>query len=215
MAKLVVINNVTLDGVMQAPARPDEDTRGGFTHGGWAVPYGDSVMAKKMGEMMAVSKGGVLLLGRRTYEDFYSVWPKRINDPYAEHLKRVKKYVASRTLKEPLPWENSILLEGEAAAAVADLKKKTAGNIAILGSGDLVKSLLGKNLIDEFVLLIYPIALGKGRRLFDSGQPARLRLVDCLVTSTGVMITTYQTAQLRSKIKGECLEYNPGADSII
>jgi dihydrofolate reductase len=193
MGKITVVNNVTLDGVMQAPARPDEDTRGGFTQGGWAIPYQDSVLAKKMGEMLA-SADGSLLLGRRTYEDFFSVWPKRANNPYTEVLNKVTKYVASTTLKEPLPWQNSVLLKGDAADAVTALKQQNDKSLGILGSGGLIKSLLQRNLIDEYVLLIFPIALGTGRRLFPEGETVRLRLIDSLTSTTGVIIATYQAA---------------------
>jgi dihydrofolate reductase len=134
MGKITVVNNITFDGVMQAPARPDEDPRGGFAHGGWAVPYQDSVITQKMGARMASAEGS-LLLGRRTYEDFYSVWPKRTDNPFTEHLNKVQKYVASRTLKEPLPWQNSTLLKGDAADAVAALKRQDDQSFAILGSG--------------------------------------------------------------------------------
>jgi dihydrofolate reductase len=191
MGKITVINNITLDGVMQAPARPDEDTRGGFAQGGWAIPYQDTVIAQKMGAMMASAEGS-LLLGRRTYEDLYSVWPKRTDNPYTDHLNKVQKYVASRTLKEPLPWQNSILLKGDAADAVAALKRKDDPDLGILGSGELIQSLLRRNLIDEFVLLIFPIALGTGRRLFPDGETVRLRLVESLSTPSGVIIATYQ-----------------------
>jgi len=193
VGKITVINNVTLDGVMQGPARPDEDTRGGFTHGGWAIPYQDSVLAKKMGEMMA-SGNGSLLLGKRTYEDFYSVWPKRTDNPITQHLNQVQKYVASTTLKEPLPWQNSVLLGGDAADAVAALKRQDGGDLAVLGSGELIKSLIRRRLIDEYVLLIFPIALGSGRRLFPEGEVVRLRLVDSLTTTTGVIIASYRAA---------------------
>jgi len=193
VGKITVINNVTLDGVMQGPARPDEDTRGGFTHGGWAIPYQDSVLAKKMGEMMA-SGNGSLLLGKRTYEDFYSVWPKRTDNPITQHLNQVQKYVASTTLKEPLPWQNSVLLGGDAADAVAALKRQDGGDLAVLGSGELIKSLIRRRLIDEYILLIFPIALGSGRRLFPEGEVVRLRLVDSLTTTTGVIIASYRAA---------------------
>jgi dihydrofolate reductase len=173
MGKITVVNNVTLDGVMQAPARPDEDTRGGFAHGGWAIPCQDSVLARKMGAMMA-SGEGALLLGRRTYEDFYSVWPKRTDNPYTEYLNKVQKYVTSTTLKEPLPWQNSILLSGDAADAVATLKREQDKSFTILGSGELIRSLIRRNLIDEYVLIIFPIALGTGRRLFPQGEAVRL-----------------------------------------
>ena len=193
MGKITVVNNVTLDGVMQAPARPDEDTREGFPYGGWAIPYQDSVIARKMGEMMA-SASGSLLLGRRTYADFFSVWPKRTNNPFTEHLNKVQKYVASTTLKEPLPWQNSTLLNGDAADAVASLKQQGGQSLAILGSGELIKSLVRRNLIDEYILLIFPIALGTGRRLFPEGESVHLRLVESLATTKGVIIATYQPA---------------------
>src|SRR5215211_8379652 len=125
---------------MQAPGRPDEDLRGGFEHGGWALPYNDEVMGRVMGEGMA--RGGPLLLGRRTYEDFYGFWPKQTDNPYTEVLDNTRKYVASRTLREPLPWANSTLLEGEAAEAVAELKSEPGEDIGVLGSGELVRSLM-------------------------------------------------------------------------
>ena len=194
MSRVVVTNNLTLDGVMQAPARPDEDVRGGFTHGGWALPYNDAVMGRVMGEGMA--KGGALLLERRTYEDFYAVWPKRTDNPYTEVLNNSRKYVASTTLREPLPWRNSTLLKGDAADAVAALKEQPGKDIVILGSGELAQSLMRRNLIDEYVLLIHPLILGSGRRLFaDDASFAALRLVNTVTTSTGVVIATYQPAE--------------------
>ena len=189
--RVVVFMSVTLDGVIQAPARPDEDIRGGFEHGGWAVPYADEVMGKAAGEGMA--RPGSLLLGRRTYEDFFTVWPNRTDNPYTEVLNKRTKYVASRTLQEPLPWKNSTLLKGDAAEAVARLKKQPGGDVMMLGSGELVQSLMRSNLIDEYILLIHPLVLGSGRRLFsDGGPPATLRLVDNKTTTTGVVIATYQ-----------------------
>lgn len=192
MSKIIVTNSVTLDGVMQAPGRADEDTRGGFRYGGWAVPYNDEVMGRVMGEGMANT--GPLLLGRRTYEDFASIWPNMPDDnPYAAVLNRTRKFVASRTLTEPLPWVNSTLLPGDAADSVAELKKQSEKDIVILGSGELIQSLMRKKLIDEFVLLIHPLVLGSGRRLFtDGGASAALRLVDTKNTSTGVIIATYR-----------------------
>jgi dihydrofolate reductase len=192
MSKVVVNNNVTLDGVMQAPGRPDEDPRGGFDHGGWALPYSDEVMAGVMGERMA--QGGALLLGRRIYEDFYGFWPHQDDNPFTEVLNDVQKYVASTTLTEPLPWSNSTLLEGDAARAVAKLKEQPGKDLVILGSGELVKSLIRRDLIDEYVLLIHPLVLGSGRRLFPDGAFAALRLVDSVATTTGVLIATYQPA---------------------
>jgi dihydrofolate reductase len=193
VSRIVVVNNVTLDGVMQAPGRPDEDRRGGFEHGGWALPYGDEVMARAMGERMAA--GGVLLLGRRTYEDFYGYWPKQADNPFTEVLEERRKYVASTTLREPLPWRNSTLLHGDAAEAVAALKEQGDEAIGVLGSGELIRSLMRRNLIDEYVLLIHPLVLGTGRRLFGDGSPhTALRLVDSITTTTGVVIATYRTA---------------------
>lgn len=196
MARLLVLNSVTLDGVMQAPARPDEDTRGGFTHGGWAIPYNDPVMAQVMGEGMAQSAGGSLLFGRRTYMDFYSVWPNRTDNPFTPVLNATQKYVASTTLEEPLPWSNSTLLKGDVAEAVASLKEQAEKDIMIMGSGELIQTLMRHNLIDEFTLSIHPLALGTGRRLFaDGGAPASFRLVKSVPTTTGVIIATYQLAE--------------------
>jgi len=191
MGKVVVNVSLTLDGVMQAPGRADEDTRGGFQHGGWAIPYFDPVMAGVAAEGMA--KMPALLLGRRTYEDFYSVWPNRTDNPFTEVLNKSQKYVASTTLKEPLPWVNSTLLSGDAAAAVSKLKEQENKDLAVLGSGELIRSLMSHNLVDEYVLSIHPLVLGSGRRLFaDSGRLAALRLIDSKTTSTGVVIATYR-----------------------
>jgi dihydrofolate reductase len=190
MGQITVVNNITLDGVMQAPARPDEDTRGGFTHGGWANPYQDEIIGKRMGEMMGAAKGS-LLFGRTTYEDLYSYWPKQNDNPFTEHLNKIHKYVASATLKDPLPWENSTLLNGDVADQVATLKKEEQ-NFTILGSGKLIRSLMSRNLIDTYVLLIFPLVLGTGLKLFADGALAKLKLVDSMASSTGVIIATYQ-----------------------
>jgi dihydrofolate reductase len=193
--KIIVFMNLTLDGVMQAPGRPDEDRRGGFEHGGWALPYADPDMGKVAMESMAGTDG--ILLGRRTYEDFYGVWPNRTDgNPFTAVLNNTEKFVASRTLQEPLPWVNSTLLKGDAAEAVARLKEQAGKDIVVLGSGDLVQSLVRCNLIDEYVLQIHPLILGSGRRLFnDSGSRAALKLIDTKTTSTGVMIATYQPGE--------------------
>jgi len=191
MGRIVVFNSITLDGVMQAPARPDEDLRGGFKHGGWALPYADAIS----GSMAARPSARGLLLGRRTYEDFFAVWPNRTDNPFTEVLNRSQKYVASRTMREPLPWMNSTLLKGEAGNTVAQLKDELDGELVVLGSGELVQGLMQRNLVDEFVLLIHPLILGSGRRLFDEGGPAaKFRLVDTKPTTTGVIIATYERA---------------------
>jgi dihydrofolate reductase len=190
MRKIVAVISLTLDGVMQAPGRPDEDRRGGFEHGGWALGYHDPVMMKAMGEGMA--HGADLLFGRRTYEDFFAVWPGRKDNPFTEVLDKSRKYVASRTLREPLPWQNSTLLSGDAAETVPRLKEEPGTDLTVLGCGDLMQTLMRHGLVDVYVLLIHPLVLGRGRRLFDDDAPrSALRLVDSVPTTTGVIIATY------------------------
>lgn len=191
MSRVVSIVNLSLDGVMQAPGRADEDTRGGFEHGGWAAPY--QAMGSLMGRRTGETRG--MLFGRRTYEDFAGFWPNQPDNPYTEVLDNAQKYVASRTLEEPLPWVNSTLLEGDAAGAVAALREEPGGDLVMLGSGDLAQSLMPRGLVDEYALLIHPLVLGSGRRLFgDAGPPASLELVDSETTPTGVVIATYRPA---------------------
>jgi dihydrofolate reductase len=191
MSDIVVFVSVTLDGVMQAPGRPDEDTRGGFQHGGWAVPYSSPEQGQAAAESMSTT--GAMLLGRRTYEDFYSFWPHQTDNPYTEVLNNSTKYVASRSLREPLPWQNSVLLSGDAADEVAKLRNGPGKDIVILGSGALVRSLMPHDLIDRYLLQIHPLVLGSGQRLFaDDGSQAKLRLVDAKPTSKGVIIATYE-----------------------
>jgi dihydrofolate reductase len=194
MANIVATISLTLDGVMQAPGRPDEDRRGGFEHGGWATPFNDEVMGREMAKGMA--KGGRLLFGRRTYEDFASVWPKQPKpNPFTDVLDKTQKFVASTTLAEPLEWKNSTLLKGDVADAVARLKEEPGGDIGILGSGELVRSLMRHRLVDTFVLLIHPLVLGSGRRLFaDDGPLAAMTLTDSVTTTKGVVIATYELA---------------------
>jgi dihydrofolate reductase len=188
MRKLVVCTNLSLDGVMQAPGSADEDPRGGFTHGGWAAPYAAMAQA---GQVFLNSDA--LLFGRRTYEDFYRVWPKRTDSPFTPWLNGIRKYVASRSLSEPLPWANSVLLRGEPAAAVAAIKKEAGKDILIMGSGVLIRSLMAADPIDEYVLLIHPLVLGSGTRLFpDHGVFAKLTLVNSAVLPNGVLIGTYR-----------------------
>jgi dihydrofolate reductase len=190
MRKVAVTEHLTLDGVMQAPGRPDEDTRGGFQHGGWAIPNNDEVMARVMGEGMA--KGGSLLFGRRTYEDFYGFWPHQKDNPFSDVLNDVEKFVASRTLTDPLPWNNSTLLKGDAAETVKELKEQPGEDVGVMGSGELVQSLIPHRLVDEYLLMIHPLVLGSGRRLFPEGVHSSLRLVDSVTTTTGVVIATYR-----------------------
>jgi len=191
MAKITVVNHLTLDGVMQAPGRADEDPRGGFAHGGWAAPYTDDVMGRRLS---AGISGGPLLLGRRTYEQFHEYWPKQTDSPYSEALDNAQKYVASTTLTEPLPWQNSTLLSGDVPDAVAALKAEADADIVVMGSGELIRSLMPHDLIDEWLLLIYPLVLGEGGRLFSPDRPlGTLRLLDSVTTSTGVVIVTYSS----------------------
>jgi len=193
MSRITAFIHITLDGVMQAPGRPDEDRRDGFEHGGWAASYSDPEQQKAVGASMANT--GAILLGRRTYEDFFKVWPKRTDNPFSTILNNTLKYVASCTLKEPLPWMNSRLLAGNAEHAVGKLRKEDGKDIVILGSGVLVQSLLRANLIDQLMLTIHPLVLGSGHRLFpDGGAPATLRLIDTKATSKGVVMATYQPA---------------------
>ena len=191
MGNIIVFENLTVDGVMQAPARPDEDLREGFQHGGWAAPYADATTGRMARE--STPTAGALLLGRRTYEDFYAVWPNRTDNPFTEILNNTQKYVASTTLREPLPWVNSTLLKGDVPEAVASLKAQPGKDIVVLGSGQLVQALIQHNLVDQYVLLIHPLVLGSGRRLFAGGGVlTTLRLVGVQTTTTGVVIATYQ-----------------------
>jgi dihydrofolate reductase len=190
MRKLSVTVSLSLDGVMQAPGRTDEDVRGGFDRGGWANAYNDDVMGRRMAEGM--SKETELIFGRRTYQDFFGVWPNRTDNPFTEVLDRTRKYVASRTLVGPLPWQNSTLLSGDAADSVTELKRSPGPDLVVLGSGDLVQTLRRAALVDEYFLLIHPLILGTGSRLFPDGSPANLQLVESLTTTTGVIIASYQ-----------------------
>lgn len=195
MSRIVVMNHVTLDGVMQGPGRPDEDTRGGFSHGGWAsrsAMPGDAA-GKAMGERMAAG-GGLAgwLFGRRTYEDLLSYWNQQPDSPFGPLLNNAPKYVASTTLTDPLPWPNSTLLRGDIADAVGRLKAQSDGVLAIMGSGELIGSLMVADLIDEYLLMIHPLVLGTGRRLFPENVYVPLRLTDSVTTATGVVIATYE-----------------------
>jgi len=190
LSEIVAFESVTIDGVTQAPARPDEDARDGFRHGGWAVPYSDESMGRAAAASMATA--GAIMLGRRTYEDFFRVWPARKGDPYSRILDESRKYVASSTLREPLPWVNSVLLAGDVFGAVDALRREPGRDIVILGSGELVRSLMGHGLVDRFVLLIHPLVLGSGRRLFGQVEMlARLRLTAAPATDRGVVVATY------------------------
>jgi dihydrofolate reductase len=191
MRKLVVGAFLTLDGVMQAPGGPDEDRDGGFTHGGWAVPLFDEQMGQYMTDL--TNRAGALLLGRKTYDIFAASWPQAgDDDPIAAKLNSVPKYVASRTLKN-VEWNNSTLLTGDVVKEVAKLKQQDGGEIQVSGSGELVQTLLKHDLVDEYHLLIFPVLVGGGKRLFADGTvPIGLKLVETTTSSTGVTISTYE-----------------------
>lgn len=190
MGKVIVVNHVTLDGVMQAPARRDEDSRDGFVHGGWGKPGSDDLIPAKIGERMGPDRA--FLFGRRSYEDLLATWNAR-GGPYKDAFNSATKYVASSSPATMLDWPNSRLLHGDVPAAVGELKRSSDGNLVIMGSGQLIRSLLPRQLIDEYLLMIHPLVLGSGRRLFEhDNHVVRLRLVDSAVTGTGVIIATYE-----------------------
>lgn len=191
MRKIVVNNFITLDGVIQAPGEPDEDTSGGFEYGGWTVHYWDAWMNQAMGE--AMSRPFDFLLGRKTYEIFAAYWPAS-TEPGADQINNAKKYVASRTLKN-VAWNNSTILNGDAAQAVKNLKTEDGPDLTVVGSGNLIQTLLSNNLVDEFLLFVFPVVIGKGKRLFEQGTiPEGLKLIESKASPNGVIMTTYVPA---------------------
>lgn len=196
MGKVIAMEHMTLDGVIQAPGHPEEDPRGGFRHGGWAAARQDPAMQRAMGARM--SDAWSLLVGRVTYARFFDYWPKQPPNPITEAFERVQKYVVSTTMSDPLPWAGSTLLEGDGAEEVARLKREVDGNLVIFGSGVLVRSLLRYGLVDEMVLMVHPILLGEGGRLFADGEGdlmTEFDLADSLVTGSGVFVGTYRLAR--------------------
>ena len=192
--RLTLHTFLTLDGVMQAPGGPDEDPSGGFEHGGWLVPYADEDMGNAMAGWF--ENADAFLLGRRTYEIFAANWPTVTNpdDPIASKLNALPKHVASRTLDD-VSWNGATLLEGDVAEQVAELKREPGREIQVHGSGSLAQTLIQNDLVDEYRLLVYPVLLGDGRRLFADGTVrAALRLVDSRTTSAGVTLNTYESA---------------------
>ena len=191
MRKIFVTESISLDGVMQAPAMPDEDIRGGFTRGGWANAYVDQVLIDYM--TAGADQEGCLLLGRMTYQTMAATWPNMPEDnPFTGWINALPKYVASTTLTAPLEW-NATLLEGDAGAAVAAVKDSEGPDLNVLGSGVLVQTLRAFGLIDEYVLSIHPLLLGSGRRLFPDGVVTELDLIDSTTTTTGVIIGRFRT----------------------
>jgi dihydrofolate reductase len=189
--RIVVMNHITLDGVVQAPGREDEDRRGGFEHGGWATPRSDEVVGRAMGMRMASSAG--LLFGRRTYDDLLSHWNSVPDSPFAEPLNAARKWVVSTTLEEPLPWPNSTLLRGDVVEAILRLKEEGEGELGIMGSGQLIRTLLPHGVLDEFLLFIHPIVLGSGQRLFPDGIASiDFELLEAVTATTGVIVARYR-----------------------
>jgi dihydrofolate reductase len=196
MRKLIINEFMSLDGVAQAPGGADEDSSGGFAHGGWHMRYMQDEQAQRWALGSIVEAGG-FLLGRRTYEIFAAYWPNAPEEEQviAEPLNSKPKHVVSTTLTEPLDWQNSTLIEGDVANAVAALKRDTGGDLHVIGSTELVRTLIGHDLVDEFRLMIDPVALGGGKRIFrDDGSLRMLRLVDGQLTSTGAILATYAPA---------------------
>ncbi len=190
--KVVVHSFLTLDGVMQAPGGPEEDPTGGFSHGGWSANYWDDALGEWIGPYLA--RPADLLLGRRTYEIFAAHWPYVTDDPLADRLNEARKYVASTTL-DKVEWNNSTLLQGDVAEAVAGLKEEDGPEIQVHGSGNLIQTLLSHALVDEFRLMLFPLVLGTGKRLFADGTiPTGLKVVDATVTGNGVLAVVYERA---------------------
>jgi dihydrofolate reductase len=196
MRKVIVNEWMTLDGVVQAPGAADEDTTGGFQHGGWHLPYFDDLSREWV--VKGYAKAGGFLFGRRTYESLAAYWPNASEEeqPVAQPLNTKPKYVASRTLSGPLPWQNSTVLQGDVAAAVAGLKQEDGDDLHVIGSSELAHTLIEHGLVDEFRVMIDPLLVGGGKRIFrDDGARRPLRLVDSQVTTTGAILATYALAE--------------------
>ena len=192
MRKVIVSEFLTLDGVMQAPGLPDEDRSGGFEHGGWQVSLFDEEAGSAVMDGLAATGG--LLLGRVTYEIFAGYWPNApADDPLAKTLNDMPKYVVSTTLREPLPWNNSHLINGDVAAEITKLKQEPGQDLRVIGSGQLVQTLIQHDLVDQYDLLIYGLVLGSGKRLFRESTPKiSLQLVDSRTSKSGILILTYE-----------------------
>jgi dihydrofolate reductase len=193
MRNLIVQSFVTLDGVMQAPGGPGEDDDGGFAYGGWSVTYWDEQMGQVMAE--ATSRPFAMVLGRRTYDIMAAYWPTAPEETGAKVFNDATKYVASRARPNLEAWSNSVLIEGDAADGLAALKAEDGPELQVHGSANLIQTLLGHNLVDQYRLWLFPVVLGSGKRLFADGTvPSGLKLVDSQVSSTGVVLATYEPA---------------------
>jgi dihydrofolate reductase len=191
MAKLVLQEFLTLDGVMQGPGSVDEDPSNGFAKGGWQLGFADEASGRVIvGHLKAAA---AYLLGRRTYDVFAAYWPNQDADnPVAGPMNSKPKFVVSWTLSEPLSWQNSTLINDDVVARVRQLKSTLEGDIVVIGSGDLSQTLMANDLVDEYRLMVYPVVLGEGKRLFrEADATKRLRLTDSTITSTGVLLLTY------------------------
>jgi dihydrofolate reductase len=193
MRKLIVQTFLTLDGVMQAPGGPEEDDDGGFTQGGWSVTYWDDQMGQVMEE--ATSKPFAMVLGRKTYDIMAAYWPTAPEETGARVFNDATKYVASRSRPDLERWSNSVLISGDAADGLATLKNEDGPELQVHGSANLIQSLLRNNIVDEYRLWVFPVVIGSGKRLFADGTiPSGLKLVDSKVSTTGVVIGTYEPA---------------------
>lgn len=194
--RIVVAEFISLDGVVQAPGGPDEDRDGGFTHGGWSMPFFDpEVMGGAIAE--AMPKNEALLFGRRTWQTMAAAWPERAGDPFADQMNAIPKYVVSNTLSEDeLTWPNTTLIPGDGAVAgIRRLREREGGNLLVMGSPTLVRTLLREGLVDELMLMIEPVILGGGKTIFpDDGVMRTLELVSTVTSGTGVHVCTYRPA---------------------
>ena len=191
MSQVIVINSITLDGVVQGPGRADEDTRDGFTLGGWAAAAMNDEVQAEVNDRVEHAGGMRLLLGRRSYEGMLGYWNTQ-DHPFKDGLNNAEKYVASTTLPDPAPWPNTTLLRGDVPKAVADLKSRLDNDLIIMGSGELIQTLLRHGLIDEFMLIVHPRVLGTGRQLFPSnGATAEFSLISSRATETGALVVSY------------------------
>ena len=192
--RVIISDFVSLDGVSQAPGGKEEDTDGGFAHGGWSMPFFDpDVMGSVIGDAMATTEA--LLFGRRTWQVMAAAWPERAGDPFADRMNEIKKYVVSTTLtQDDLTWTNSTLLPADdIVGAVQRLRDSEGGDIQVMGSLSLARTLISNELVDQYILMLEPIMLGGGKRLFpDDGQARNLELVEAKPSKTGVLVCTYR-----------------------
>ena len=194
MRRVIVSEFVTFDGIMQAPGGPEEDPADNFQHGGWTVNYWDEMMGEVMDETMRLPFD--LLLGRKTYDIFAAHWPRVSGDPVADMFNSVTKYVAT-SKPDTLSWQNSVAMTGNVSQAVADLRASNGPDLLVNGSSQLVQTLIADNLVDRYRLWVFPLVLGRGKKLFGAGaQPAGLKLIDSRVSTTGVNILTYEAAPM-------------------